>query len=532
MSANLKRPVHWAVGLAIVAFGSEFATSGAAQQAPPAQAPAAQPAAPQQPSPQLDVPAQQTKPVGLFEGHGDVGKVLHAGSIAFDPAKQTYTIRGSGHNLWATEDAFHFVWKRVSGDVAITADVAWENLAGNPHKKAVLIMRQSLDAHSAYADAAAHGDGSFSLQARDEDGATTHEVQANAPRPKRLQLRKIGQYFHMSYAGEGQDLRLSGGSLRVRLREPFYVGIGVCAHDPDAVETATFSNVSITTAAQVSTAKPRLFSTLETVSVSSTDRRTVMVVEGRIEAPNWTRDDLLIYNSGGRLYRIPVAGGTPTVIDTGFATANNNDHGISPDGTMLAISDQSQGNKRSTIYTVPIGGGTPKRVTENSPSYWHGWSPEGKTLAYVGERNGNFDIYTIPVTGGQETRLTTAEGLDDGPDYSPDGQYIYFNSVRTGTMQIWRMHPDGSAQEQITSDEYNNWFPHPSPDGQRIVFLSYEKDVTGHPPNRDVMLRLMSLADRNVTVLAKLFGGQGTINVPSWSQDSRRLAFVSYLLLP
>ncbi len=181
---------------------------------------------------------------------------------------------------------------------------------------------------------------------------------------------------------------------------------------------------------------------------------------------------------------------------------------------------------------MPIGGGTPRRVTKYSPSYWHGWSPDGKTLAYCAERNGEFDIYTIQVTGGEETRLTTAKGLDDGPDYSPDGRYIYFNSVRTGHMQIWRMHPDGNAQEQITFDEFNNWFPHISPDGKSMVFLSYEKDVTGHPPNKDVQLRLMTLSDGKIQVLAKLFGGQGTINVPSWSPDSRKVAFVSYELLP
>jgi TolB protein len=481
------------------------------------------------------VPAQPAgQAVGMFEGHGDVGKVVHAGSVTFDAAKGTYAVRASGHNMWATEDGFHFVWKKVSGDQTIAADISWDTAGGNPHKKAVLIMRQTLDADSAYADAVAHGDGTFSLQSREAKGAATHEVQANAPRPKRLQLRKIGEYFHMSYAADGQPLQLSGGAMRVRLTDPYYVGIGLCSHEANVVEGATFSNVTLAAAAAQTpaTGKPRLFSTLETVAISSTDRRTVRVFPGRIEAPNWTKDDALIYNSGGLLYRIPAAGGDPVVIDTGFATRNNNDHGVSPDGTLLAISDQSQEQRRSTIYTVPIGGGTPTRITRLAPSYWHGWSPDGRTLAYVGERNGSFDIYTIPAAGGEETRLTTAEGLDDGPDYSPDGQYIYFNSERTGRMQIWRMRPDGSGQEAITADDYNNWFPHPSPDGQRIVFLSYERDVKGHPENKDVMLRVMTLADKRVTVLAKLFGGQGTINVPSWSPDSRRVAFVSYLLLP
>jgi len=181
--------------------------------------------------------------------------------------------------------------------------------------------------------------------------------------------------------------------------------------------------------------------------------------------------------------------------------------------------------------------GVPRRITQKSPSYWHGWSPDGKTLAFVGRRDDDFDIYTIPAAGGDETRLTTAKGLDDGPEYSPDGKYIYFNSERTGRMQIWRMRPDGSEQEQVFSDDLNNWFPHISPDGQWMVFLTYDRSVTGHPENKDVMLRLMSLtgqsaADKTVTVLAKLFGGQGTINVPSWSPDSKRVAFVSYMLIP
>jgi Tol biopolymer transport system component len=181
---------------------------------------------------------------------------------------------------------------------------------------------------------------------------------------------------------------------------------------------------------------------------------------------------------------------------------------------------------------LPIGSGTPKQITEAAPSYWHGWSPDGRTLTYCAERNGEYDVYTIPASGGEEKRLTTASGLDDGPDYSPDGQFIYFNSDRTGKMHIWRMKSDGTQQEQVTSDEWNNWFPHPSPDGRWIVFLSYEPDVKGHPENKDVILRVLSLETKRIEVVAKLFGGQGTINVPSWSPDSRALAFVSYQTFP
>jgi WD40 repeat protein len=477
----------------------------------------------------------------LFESHGDVGDVRHEGSAAHDAAKGTYTLTGSGENMWAAADGFQFAWKKVSGDVSLAADISFPETGGDPHKKAVLIVRQSLDADSAYADVAVHGNGLTALQTRDEKGAATHEIQSNTSGPKRVRLQKIGSYVYMYVSGaggSGDDLRFGGGSMRVKLEEPFYVGIGVCAHDKDATETAVFSKVDLVTGAPAPVRQPSLYSTLETITVSSTDRRVVRVFPGRFEAPNWTPDGTtLVFNGNGRLQKIAVGGGDVQLIDTDFATRLNNDHGISPDGTLLAISDQSQEERRSIIYTVPIEGGMPTRVTQASPSYWHGWSPDGKTLAFAGERNGNLDIYTIPADGGpvessKETRLTTEQGPDDGPEYSPDGKYIYFDSGRSGTMQIWRMRPDGSGQEQVTSDDYNNWFPHVSPDGQRMVFLTYDKDVSGHPENKDVLLRVMTLDDRRVALLAKLLGGQGTLDVPSWSPDSRRLAFVSYQLIP
>ena len=476
--------------------------------------------------------AQSPAPVGIFESHADVGTVLHPGNVEHDAAKQSYTISGSGENMWATQDAFQFAWKRISGDVSLTADISFLGTGVNPHRKAVLLVRQSLDADSIYADVAVHGSGLTALQYREAKGAITQEIQANVAAPKRARLVKRGDYVYMSVSADGGEPQLAGGWLRIPLQGDFYVGLGVCSHEKDVVEKAVFTNVTLSTAPP-SLSKPTLYSSLETIPISSTDRQVVYITAGHIEAPNWTRDGAFLFNSDGHIQRLPVAGGTPENIDTGFAVRCNNDHGISPDGTRLAISDQSQAEHNSLVYTVPIGGGTPKRVTQNSPSYWHGWSPDGKTLAFVGQRNQEFDIYTIPVDGGEETRLTTAPGLDDGPEYSPDGKYIYFNSERTGTMQIWRMKADGSEQERITFDASNNWFPHISPDGQWMVFLSYDQSVQGHPENKDVALRLMSLSgDKTIKVLARLFGGQGTINVPSWSPDSKSLAFVSYQLIP
>jgi len=272
-------------------------------------------------------------------------------------------------------------------------------------------------------------------------------------------------------------------------------------------------------------------STLEIIDISSGERRIIRRAREHFEAPNWSLDgSYLLYNSMGRLYTIPVTGGEPELLDTDFADRCNNDHGFSPDGTMLVISHSP--DRQSLIYVLPAGGGEPRLVTENGPSYWHGWSPDGRTLAYCASRNGEYDVYTIPVDGGPETRLTDAPGLDDGPDYSPDGRYIYFNSVRTGQMKIWRMDADGSHEVQITpDDDYGDWFAHPSPDGKWLAFVSYDKSVEGHPANKNVVLRLMPVDGGEPQILATLFGGQGTINVPSWSPDSREVAFVSYRLV-
>ncbi|MGB7846259.1 MAG: hypothetical protein WBL63_11635 [Candidatus Acidiferrum sp.] len=474
-------------------------------------------------------------PVGMFEGHRDVGDVgnEHRGGVEYDEGKGTYAITGGGENMWFGKDAFHFAWKQLSGDVTLTADIGFVGAGKNPHRKAVLMVRESLDADAAYADVAVHGEGLTSLQYRDEKGTTTHEVQANVSAPRRVRIVKRGSYFTMWLAGEDGKFQLAGATGKIAWKGPSYVGIGVCSHEKEVVEKAVFSNVELKRKSEHGAeSSVKLYSMMEIISAESTDRRAIYVAEGRFEAPNWMPEGKrLLFNRNGKIETIAVTGGTTQTIDTGFAVRCNNDHGISPDGKELVISDQSQEEHNSLVYLLPITGGAPRRITKNAPSYWHGWSPDGKTLAFVGQRDGEFDIYAISTAGGEEKRLTTAKGLDDGPEYTPDGKYIYFNSVRTGHMQIWRMKADGSEQEQVTFGEGNDWFPHFSPDGKWMVFLTFDASVEGHPENKDVMLRMMSMADGKTTVVAKFFGGQGTINVPSWSPDGKRFAFVSYALV-
>jgi Tol biopolymer transport system component len=278
-------------------------------------------------------------------------------------------------------------------------------------------------------------------------------------------------------------------------------------------------------------------SVLEILNVETGHRSAIYRSQQPFEAPNWTTDgSALIFNGSGRgetrgrLFRFDLTTRQPTAIQTGTLNRINNDHVLSFDGEMLGISDQSAGGG-STIYTVATGGGTPRRITSLTPSYLHGWSPDRKWLVYTGGRNKEFDIYKIASDGsGTEIRLTDTVGLDDGPEYSPDGKYIYFNSIRgTETMQIWRMTADGKNPEQITKDDLNNWFPHISPDGQSIAFISFPKgiDPSDHPYYKRVYLRLMPIDGGPPKVIAYVYGGQGTINVPSWSPDGRMVAFVS-----
>lgn len=466
--------------------------------------------------------------LGLFDDRSDIGRLATPSEAIFDKATGRYRLVAGGQNMWFDHDDFHFLWKRAQGNVAIEAEILLAASAGDPHRKACVVIRQSLDADSVYVDAALHGDGLCSLQFRDAQGASTHEIQTSVSRPQRIRLEKCDDMFVMAIGASAESMQPSGAMVRIAFREPFFIGLGMCAHDAARSESATFENVSVEQSTNAK-ATSAFSSTLETIAIGSTDRRIVFTTPRHIEAPNWTRDGKeLIYNSEGLLYRVALAAGeAPQWIPTGGLRRLNNDHGISPDGATLAISDQTRDGK-SRIFTVPLAGGDPKLITEQAPSYWHSWSPDGQTLAYCAQRNGEFDVYTIPAQGGAERRLTTSPGLDDGPDYSADGHWIYFNSLRDGSMQIWRITADGADEQSVIADEYNNWFPHPSPNGQWIAFLSYDKNVEGHPANQNVLLRVMSVNSGEIRVLAKLWGGQGTINVPSWSPDSRNIAFVSY----
>ena len=469
--------------------------------------------------------------LGIFGHSSDVGMVTRAGSAQFLQDANEYRITGGGANIWGEKDAFGYLWSDVSGDLSLTAKIQWIGEGKNPHRKAGWMVRQSLAADAPYADAVVHGDGLTSLQFRRIAGGATEEVQSPISAPAFIRLERRADVFSLYVSKDGRAYQ-PVGSVCIPLQEPVLAGLAVCSHDDTVRETAVFCDVKTKSLGTFETKDRVVESSLETIAIETGQRQTVYRSRTHFEAPNWSVDGkYLLFNSGGRLYTVGLSGGEPKQLNTGFADRCNNDHGFSPGGRMLAISHHREG--KSLIYVLPSEGGTPRLVTEQGPSYWHGWSPNGKTLTYCAERNRNYDIYTIAARGGPETRLTEAEGLDDGPDYSPDGRYIYFNSERTGAMRIWRMNSDGADPVQITNDDsYMDWFPHPSPDGKWIVFLSYDKRVTGHPAHKEVVLRIMpTTTAAKPRVIARLFGGQGTINVPSWSPESSSIAFVSYRLV-
>lgn len=285
-------------------------------------------------------------------------------------------------------------------------------------------------------------------------------------------------------------------------------------------------------------------SILCTMDVETGEETVLHEFPGIIEAPNWLNDgNTLLYNADGKIYRYEIDKDHVEQVDTGFCVQCNNDHIPSPDNQLLAVScmppELTDGTYESHIYVLPMTGGEPKDLTGPGLSYLHGWSPDGKELAYCAfrkkpeEETMRIEICTIPSDGGEETCLTDGKGYNDGPEYSPDGKHIWFNSTRSGLMQVWRMNRDGSGLTQMTDSDANNWFGHVSPDGKHVIYLTFAKgelEPNEHLPNMYVSLGMMDYDGQNKKKLLDLFGGQGSINVNSWAPDSRRIAYVKYVL--
>ncbi|HEY2467193.1 MAG TPA: hypothetical protein VGI45_05020 [Terracidiphilus sp.] len=481
--------------------------------------------------------------IGIFEDQSDVGSVTPPGTATFVAATGVYTIRSAGEDLWANLDEFHFVWKKVAGDVSLTAEVkvAHGSATSHPHRKALLMFRQTLDSDALFAVAAIHGSGETALQYRRAKGDMMQTILFNIGAPQRMRLEKRGDTVTLFLSMHGEPLHQAGASMKLHFDGPFYAGLGMCARKKGTVEQATFAHVDLRPLHQPATPTAmELYSTLHVIGVDPNVPMDFVIQtgKGKMEAPNWSHDGkTLIFDRAGKLWSVPAEEGEggfgeARPIDIGNATDCTGSHGLSPDGKWLAITCTTPNQPGRRVYVVPAKGGAPRLVTANPDSYFHSWSPDGKTILFTRPSHGKLSIYLIAADGGQETSLTSGDDISDDPDYSSDGRRIYFNSDRAGGMQIWRMRPDGSQPEQVTFDNGPNWTPHPSPDGKSILILSYDKDVTGHPANTDVTLRLLDVNGGEIRDLVRIVGGAGSDNVPNWAPDGAHFAFVSYQFLP
>lgn len=476
---------------------------------------------------------QQQSKIGVFDERTDVGGATIIGKVTYNAVTQEYTMEGAGINMWADTDQFNFLWKKIKGDFIISATVKFVGNGVNPHRKIGIIARNSLDANAAYADACVHGDILTSLQYRATEAAATEQVELSTYHPVAIEFQRMGNTFIFSAATQGENYK--SVSKEILLNEVLFAGLFICSHEEKVSEKAIFSNVRIIIPAAPDFRPYRDYigSHVEIMDIRTGLRKILHTASNSIQAPNWTMDGkYLLYNSEGLIYTFNLSDGKIERLNTGIAKQNNNDHVISFNGKMLGISNHVGEKRISTLYTLPISGSdSPVQITspESGHSYLHSWSPDGKNLIFTGQRNNQFDIWSVDIATKKETALTNTPTLDDGPEYSPDGNYIYFNSVRTGAMKIWRMKPDGSSQEQVTFDEYNDWFPHFSPDGKWIVYISFPKEInpTDHPFYKKVYLRLMPASGGIPQTIAYVYGGQGTINTPSWSPDGKYIAFVS-----
>ena len=473
--------------------------------------------------------------LGIFDNHTDIGNCKRKGFATYNPNHQTYTIGGAGVNMWFDRDEFHYLWTTLQGDFILRAEVKLIGEGVNPHRKVGWIVKNNLDYNSQHVNATIHGDGLTSLQYRRTVGGETEEVLSLDSFPDVIQLERRGNTYIMSTAMFGEEF-IAVQIDSIQLDKQVYVGIYVCAHNPDIIETAIYRNVRIIKP-EDSDYQPYvdyIGSHLEVLDIQTGHRKILYSSEHSIQAPNWTTDGRkLIYNSKGHLYSYDLDINSISHLNTGFAINNNNDHVLTFDGTLLGISHHNKNDGGvSTIYYLPVEGGS-KPVAVTKPgvgaSYLHGWSPDNKKMVFTGNRKGKYDIYTVDIHTGEEEQLTDQNTLDDGPEYSPDGNYIFFNSARTGKMKLWRMDANGNNQTQLTFDDYNDWFPHVSPDQKWILFLSYPKDINpgAHPFYKHCLLRIIPYEGGQPRILAYIYGGQGTINVPSWSPDSRKISFVT-----
>jgi len=447
--------------------------------------------------------------------------------------------------MWGASDHFRFVWLKTSGDVAVEASVRFtdsqpDSGEAQPHRKACLVIRQTLDSSAAYADAALHADGLTSLQWREAAGAPTHEVQSAVTGPTRLRIEKRGDYVSMYVAEGAEPLRPSGGATKITLSGEFYVGLGVSAHDTTRIETATFSDVRVERVPSVAQTGP-VISTVETISLRSKDRRVAAVeIEPSPVLGAWWYPDssrtLYYRGSMGTLSRVQaqLPGRVtstsrvvlPQRVSSGLASCS--DCTTADTGRRWSVREIDDTHASPVLLLSWIESTSAAFESGNADpelGMIARWSPDGSALAFASLTDNQ--IHLVRARSRQPVKITS-QGRNADPVFSPDGRYVYFSSDRSGRWQLWRVSVDGSAPEQLTRDDFDDTHPYLSPDGRSIAFLSFDARANSRGALRDARLRLLSLADGRIDELAKLLGSDTSLGAYPWSPDGEYLAFVSY----
>jgi hypothetical protein len=485
--------------------------------------------------------AHNSAEFGEFAAQSDVGLVTPRGNAQYSATSDTYTLTGAGANTWYHVDDFHYLWKKLSGDVALTAEIRFPPVTyhhePDPHRKGILMFRQTLDSGGIYADAVVHGSGVTALQYRRERGANSEDIELNIDAPQIVRIEKRGEQFTLYLSMKGEPLHAIGASIALHLKAPFYVGLGVVSHDVDTVDQVEFRRVRLQTLPPLTRGAPRVrYSTLRTIQTEDQFHRAMVIRTGTalMQSANWLphNPNIYVYEGGHMLaipYLDPAAGGEARIINTGSLVECSGNYGVSPDGRSLAVSCEHTHGGPHQVYVLPTSGtGTARQVTHGAQSFFHAWSPDSKTIAFTRGSASKADIFTVTAAGG-EARQLTHDTINDGPDYSADGNFIYFDSSRSGQLQIWRMRPDGSAAEQITDDDYRNSSPHLSPDGKSLAFLA-QPPGTGDAIGA-AAVKIVTFSDGLIRTLTQLQGNRDSLSMYGWG-DNNHVAFVSYDSLP